>query len=364
MASSWLFRAIFACGLGAGAAACTLLTGVGDLSVGSNVVDAAPEATANAADASTPPPGDDDGSAQDAGGDATLFGDTDATTVDACSPTGCLPVPVGFTFLAYGPNGADCPTGFGTPVDVIENEQVDPSACSCGCTITNGGSCGGNGTIDYAIGDKEAGMTCGQEIGTYFVGNNNNCKGDGYLGPFSNGNYRQYTPPQQNAQNLDCAGKVTTDPTKVGGTTHRACTATIIPQCNDQLCPSDPGHGFLACIAAPGQVDCPKEWPVSHPVGTGVTFTCDESNCGCGGVTGQCSGGSLAYYSSFDCSGQAGFTVKVDGNCEDTPGANSQSFHSHKFTPNVPSNVQCTASGTTSVQNISIAQQTTVCCTK
>lgn len=366
MATSWLFRAAFAGCFGAGMLACTLLTGVNDLSVGAGGdagTDAIVPVPTTTGTVPPPPNGDDDD--QDAGGsDAALFGDVNSTTVDACSPTGCLPVPDGFVLVALGPKGADCPTGFtgSAPVDVIENEAVDPSACSCGCTVTNAGKCPG-GMIADSVSVPEAGTNaCTQQLGT--VNGNGGCQFDGFVGPFEKDRYRQYTPQQVQPQEQACAGNTNKVATRVGGTSERVCTASVVPACNSLVCPSDPGGGFKACIASSGAVQCPAEWPVSHPVGTGISFDCDGTGCGCAGVTGTCNGGTLSFFTSFNCMGTAGFVTPVNGACAQNPMADGTThYNSHQYAPNPPANVACSANGSATVTNTAIAQASTVCCT-
>ena len=350
-------RAIYAGGLGAGLAACTLLTGVGDLEVESK------DASAEAAAVETGTPTLDAGNpVQDSATfDAPMLGDEPPPVVDACSTAGCLPVPDGFTLVAVGAAGADCPGGYGSGVDGLIDPGVDPSGCTCGCSITIPGRCPSTGVVTQYNSAPDAGAVCTTEIGTL---TGSGCQTDGFQGPFITNEYRKYIPPQVNAVGESCSGNANKDPSKAGGNGARVCSATVNPRCNGLVCPTDPGTGFLACIANQTGLDCPAAWPAKHQVGAGITFDCDGSGCGCAGATASCFGGTLSFYPTGDCSGPAGFTAPVNDGCIPTSATAGGPYASHLYTTNAPANEKCTANGNAAVVNINVPQATTVCCTQ
>lgn len=363
MSKSWLTRAMLAGLTGVGLASCTLISGVGDL----EAVDSLDAALDRAA-----PNGDNDGNDGNGGNeastpidagplsDAPLLGDPDATIVDACSPSGCLPLPADFQLVAYGPATSGCPTGYSNPTTALTNPALAPNACTCQCTVTNPGNCAQTAPIAASYGDPTASITCPTEADTYSGG----CAADGYMGPFAPTSTIAFFPTKAGPfLAAPCTPVAKPDTSKVGGTTVRVCSASVVPKCEDSVCAADPGDGYQACIASNGDVACPTGL-VKHLVGNNPTFSCDGTSCKCGALQAQCKGtGKLELFAGASCSGPVGLTLVADGKCRVAPDA-PQTWTSHRFTADPPGSPFCPPTGTATPSAVSLSQLLTVCCTK
>lgn len=338
---------------------CTILTGVGDLETAAlsdpdaNAVEGTNESGAPVNDSdggvALPPEADRDGS---------VLPPVDASTVDGCSNTGCFTMPAGFQLVTYGARGPSCPAGFGQSTDTIESATTIAGACTCACNTTQQPQCPTNGQINGFFGTGGA-LTCPNAGGNMA---NQGCGTDGYQGPFGAGNEHRYVPPAGGAMGGACTSSAMKDGSKISSTNRKICSALQIPSCNGQICPPPPNgpSPFEICIASPGDVACPVEFPTKHLTGGSTNFNC-SNNCACPGVNATCTGGKLHFYASADCSGLAGLSVDVNNTCVPTV-AGGASFNSHKYVANPPSNVSCINGGATNPSTVTLNQPATVCC--
>jgi len=337
-------------------AACTLLSGVGDLVEG--------EATPDAAEALAPvptttgtvtPPAPIDSGKEDP--DGNVLGDIDAAIVDACSPTGCSTLPPNFTLVALGAKNAACPAGFGQPLDVIETPSLDPGACSCGCSTLTSPTCApaAGAMLDLFVGFT-LGLSCPSNVDQINIG----CASDGVMGPFNSAGERRYDPPPASPSGGTCKGTAQKDSAKLKAVDVRICQATVIPQCDGKACTPNTG-AFKACIASNGNIaTCPPEFPERHLTGTSASFTCAET-CSCG-VNATCpASGKLSYFTNATCAGAPGVTFIANDACNPTGNAGGP-YLSHRYDPDPPNVGPCSAGGSPAASAPTLAQQTTVCC--
>ena len=290
-----------------------------------------------------------DGSTADA-----LLEDVATKGVDGCSLGDCFDMPAGFTLVAFGATakGDGCPSGFGLPKDTVEGPKLAPDACTCECAVTSQPSCP-SGVISNNFGTAGAG-TCPSSGGGYA---NFGCATDGFLGAFTTGNEHRFTPPGPTGGS--CSTSSTKDMTKLTYTAEgRICQATTVAQCEGKVCAPPVPAAFGACIASAGDVACPSAFPKKHLVGPSASFGC-TLDCTCS-VSATCKG-KMNYYASTDCSGTAGFTAQVNGQCLPTV-AGGATFASHRYFPDPPANVACTKSGKSSDLPPVLDEPATVCC--
>jgi hypothetical protein len=346
---------MFAFTAAVGVVSCTLLTGVGDLSVatdaGSDGTSPIPTTTGHV-DAGSPP------NDADVDPDSSFLGEVDASTVDGCSPTGCYDIPLGFQLVSLGPTTQPCPTDFAVPQTVVSGPTVGGGACSCGCSITTHSSCQVS-TLTQHIGNNPDASTCPNQFVTNL---NAGCGMDGYLGPFNN--WREFWPNQNAAGGGLCNSQTNKDGSKLSSQSQKLCQATVVPRCDTKICPPKLPAPYAACIATAGDVDCPTDFPKKTLGGSKADFSCDGT-CGCSGVSGDCNTGTISFYFPPDCSGTAGVSYPVNGTCVSNAAASGNPnapYGSHKYFPDPVQNEKCNLTGSVSPSAPSLSQVTTVCC--
>ncbi|MBX3232819.1 MAG: hypothetical protein KIT84_43875 [Labilithrix sp.] len=352
MGKPWLSRAIFASSMGVGLAACTVITGVGDLVVGD-----APDASEASAPVPTvtgsiapPTP------ARDASDDGSLLGDPDASVVDGCSAAECSDVPAGYQLVALGPRDAACPADFGAPADVVETPSLDPGACTCSCSVTQPPTCNASPNAQIMSSFGPNGAACLQPSATIPA----RCDGSGFLGPFP-ANERRYVPVAATRTGGTCSRTAVKDDSKLKTVARRLCRASVVPQCDGKTC-APAVTPYAACIATTGDVpECPAAWPERHLVGASASFGC-TNDCGCS-VGGNCpTRGRVSYFASADCSGAAGIVFTANNACTATAGSGAAAYASHRYDPDPPTGVGCQPNGAAPPTGPTLAQPTTVCC--
>jgi hypothetical protein len=213
--------------------------------------------------------------------------------------------------------------------------------------------CPSNQGLPTTFGTAGAG-TCPNGGGTTGGG----CATDGFLGAFAAGNEHRYKAP--GPVGGSCTSSGTSDPTKVTSTDSRVCRANVIPKCETKLCPPTLTGKFVACVSSSGDQACPSAFPKKHLVGTDVSVTCAAGACGCT-VTATCTG-KMSFYASADCSGAPDLIVNANDTCVPTvSNPEGNTYGSHRYVANAPTNVACTSAGT-SAATTSLVGPLTVCC--
>jgi hypothetical protein len=149
------------------------------------------------------------------------------------------------------------------------------------------------------------------------------------------------------------------------GTFARACTWAPHDGCASQgdVC-SPAAAGFRACVATPGDVDCPASSPYvdRHVFYGGIDDTRGCTPCTCGAPTGSTCTGSIAIYSDAACSAQvfADLITSSGPSCIDVPAGSA--LGSKKAGPATYAPGACAANGGEPVGSAVPSQPVTFCC--
>ncbi len=296
-------------------------------------------------DAGGPPP-------VDAGGGAGPCTNTDA---------GCVVVPTGWELVAFAPSQATaCPTGFGTPTNLVEGPNAS-SACGCGtCTTSTQPTCT-SGAVGLTYDTKSSGFGAFCIFPSTSLANSPAGACSTSLAPGAYDTYYlEFTAPA-------ASGGVCAAPTTTGTVTYaasdRTCTPTSLAaaNCSGGACAPTLTGPYEACITptAPGQVACPAgPLGVQHIVGTSATFSCAACSCA---VTGTCAG-TVTMYSDTACTKNP--TAYSTGTCDDVVGGTGNptaDYNSYKYAGGAVSKVKCTATAG-AAQNVALNNETTICC--
>jgi hypothetical protein len=303
----------------------------------------------------------DGGAPTDAPADTGIAADAESACGDAGS---CFAVPVGWTVVAFAPTqAAACPPGFGQSADLVEGPDAT-NACGCGtCQVTTQPSCA-SGPIQVFfdnVSSADAG-TCNLAGSVTPLGNSpaGTCLTDLYQG-----SYRlfdlEYVPSGPSGGACASPGAAA-----LGNLTYaardRTCTPSSAPPagCNGMVCTATPAGPYTGCITAPGDVACPSgPLTARHLVGTDTSFDC--AACACT-VTGDCTG-TVTLFSDTQCKG-APLAVPADGSCNMVRGLGTPaaSYNSYSYQANAPTQVDCSASGSSSPESVALTNEATICC--
>jgi hypothetical protein len=331
--------------------------------------DAGPDAThpgaLEAGSGDDGPPGSDaqDGPGFESGADD---GPADTGTSNSDTGTQSVSVPPGWSLVAFATDPtAACPAGFTTPTNLVEDPNA-AAACPCGaCSVTGQPSCA-SGTVgvyyDYVSGGAGA---CGTP-GMVPQLNNSPAGACGSGSDVYHGNYAPfdvaYVPPPPSGGSCSAPGSAT------GTVTYGAHDRTCVPSsaqsagCDGGLCAPSLSSPYSACIMQAGTPSCPAgPLGVRHVAGDGVSFAC--SDCGCS-VSGTCTG-SITLYTDAKCT-KPGVTIPADRSCNRISSlpnsASNDTFGAYIYTANPPASVQCTGSGSSSAENVTLQDTVTICC--
>jgi hypothetical protein len=330
-------------------AACGLeLGGLGDVPLDGGV--------GESHDAAGFPGESEDGSsaASEAGGDAP------SQASGSCSndASDCTVVPSGWTLVAFASSqGAACPSGFAAPTNLVEGPSA-ASACACGaCSIGTQPTCtAGAITSSFDVHNILGSNTCGSP-GTPPTLNNDpagGCDTDLFTGNYA-GLDLEYLAPAASGGQCASAGQATGNLSYVS---QDGLCAPVVAQ-GAGCCVPSLAAPYGACVAQSGSVSCPAGTPFTeqHVVGTGVTLTCTD--CGCN-VTAEC-GGRVTLFTDTSCM-EDEFDVGADGTCHPGPPGLATSFNSYRYVANIPANVACAATGSSSAANVTLVNEQTICC--
>ncbi|MGA7120135.1 MAG: hypothetical protein WBY94_08565, partial [Polyangiaceae bacterium] len=243
--------------------------------------DGAP-AVANAIEAGGVPPAD-------AGGDALSSSDA-----AACTQT----IPAGWTLAVYTTGTDACPPGYPEHLGYT-SPTIDPSACSCGCTVTQDGDCL-QGTITVN-GNADNGPVCDTPILSLDVsGSGSSCL---TVSSYSAG---VSLPSRTQASALPpdggtCADMARMDPTQVSSTAARYCDVPLAGA--GSVCNGSTPPGFTACIATSGAVACPSATSFNTRFVVGDRATLECSPCTECSVATTCSNPTISAYDNRMCRG-------------------------------------------------------------
>jgi hypothetical protein len=242
----------------------------------------------------------------DAQGDAVSSSDAAACTQN---------IPVGWTLSMYTTGPDVCPTGYPEHVGYA-SPTIDPSACSCGCTVTQDGDCL-QGTITVT-GNADNGPVCDTPILSLEVsGSGSSCL---TVSSYSAG---VSLPSRTQASALPpdggtCADMARMDPTQVSSTAARYCD--VPPSGAGSVCNGSTPPGFMACIAASGALACPPATSFNTRFVVGDRATLECSPCTECSVATTCSNPTISAYDNRMCRGSPIAVLPVDGACDPSAG--------------------------------------------
>ena len=302
------------------------------------------------------PGGGEDGST--AAGDGG--GEVESQPSGSCSSdaAGCSAIPSGWTLVAFAANqGTPCPSGFAEPTNLVEGPNT-ASACACGaCSIGTQPTCTAGAVASFFDVHNLLGPnTCGSAGTPPSLSNDpvGACDTDLFKGDYSTFDL-EYLAPGPSGGQCASAGQPTGN---LSYASQETLCAPIVAQAAGCCVPSLAAP-YGACVAQSGSVSCPAGTPFTeqHVVGTSVALTCTA--CGCS-ATAEC-GGRVALFTDSSCT-QGEFDVGADGACHPGPGGLGTAFNSYQYVANIPTNVACAATGSSSAANVTLTDQQTICC--
>jgi hypothetical protein len=187
------------------------------------------------------------------------------------------------------------------------------------------------------------------------------CATDIFKGNYNNYDI-EYVPPPATG------GACTAPGAASGSVSYAAHDRTCSPVsaasagCIGDACMPSLTGAYRACIMQSADSACPSgSLSVRHTVGTGLSFACTD--CGCS-VSAQCTG-TVTLYTDNKCT-KMPLAVPADGNCYNIKTLNggvnyTTAVAAYTYTGGTPT-MQCAATGTSSAQNVSLTNVSTVCC--
>jgi hypothetical protein len=298
----------------------------------------------------------------------TIDSDTGTQGTPCDGSAGCaVNVPPGWSLVAFAADQtAGCPAGFTSPADLVESPNA-AAACTCGsCSVTGQPSCA-SGTVSVYY-DYVSSRTYTCNLPGMVPQLNNNPPGAcGSGSDVYHGNYSVYDiaygPPPSTGGSCSAPGSAT------GAVTYGAHDRTCAPSsaqaagCDGSTCAPSLPSPYSACIMQSGTTTCPPgPLGVLHVAGTGSSFGCSDCNCS---VTATCTG-SITLYTDSKCT-KPGVTIPADRSCNQitslsNAAGTNYTFGAYIYTPNPPASTKCTASGSSSAENVTLQNTVTICC--
>lgn len=311
--------------------------------------------------------GSESGGGDDGPSDTGTLGNDTGTQDGPCDGApGCVSVPLGWSLVAFAPDQTTgCPAGFTTPTNLVESPNA-ASACTCGsCGVTGQPSCA-SGTVGVYYDYVGLGAGACGTPGMVPQLNNDPAGACGSGSDVYHGDYSRfdvaYVPPPSTGGSCSAPGSGS------GKVTYGARDRTCVPSsaqsagCYGSLCAPSLSSPYSACIMQSGTTTCPPgPLGVLHLAGTGASFGCSDCSCS---VSATCTG-SITLYTDSKCT-KPGVTIPANGSCNRISSlpnsANTTTFGAYIYTPDPPASVQCTASGSSSAENVALQNTVTICC--
>jgi hypothetical protein len=187
------------------------------------------------------------------------------------------------------------------------------------------------------------------------------CATDLWTGGGYSGYELGYRPPA--ATGGACSSSATADPSSV---TYAAqdteCTPTT-PLCTAGMpCMPNLPAAYSVCIEQNGDQNCPTTFTQKHVVGTGVSFNC-ASGCGCTWPMNLTCTGTFTLYTNNNCTGSPyAFPVSSAGMCVAPMQSIKDNYASYHYAPAPLATQTCTPNGSSAATNLTLTNQTTICC--
>jgi hypothetical protein len=310
-------------------------------------------------DTAPPPGGDSSGMADQTppdapSGDAPIDGGALDAPADGPCDACALLAPSGWSLVAFATARANACPSQTTQVDVVENPNASPSACTCPatCTPTGNPDCT-QASIPIVYGDNGCGQTAPN-----FPGAGGACtvlpQGDRTL----SGNHTGIGNPTMSDQNCTPPSPVQ-NLNAVTSQSDRLCQPAS-STCALAVCNASLPAGFTTCLLASGDQTCPVSTPNKHSVGSAPSLAC--SACGCTEEV-SCSG-SFTFYGNEACgtgSGGGGFSISIASNsC--VPTTMGEAVGSYEWTASADASAPTCQEVGGSVPMTGLQGPETVCC--
>jgi hypothetical protein len=288
-----------------------------------------------------------DGGSQtgDATADSPSTGTGDTGTV--CAAT----IPAGWSPAVFNTGLDPCPAGFAEHV-VLGTPSVAAGACSCSCSVTQPGACGGQGSLTLTGAPGHGVDTCTSPWFTATV-NGAQCIAVPAASQLAFEAY-QATPVAATGQGGACSSAVQSNPGALSEPAQRFCD--VPAPSADAVCAGTAPAGFSACIVAAGNVACPSSTPFvqAFAVEDGATVSCGA--CSACSVSTTCSNPTVAAFTNANCTAPATLTFNVDGSC--TSIGNELTMLSIQYS--ATANAACTAGSSSA--SVQLTGAKTICC--
>jgi hypothetical protein len=279
---------------------------------------------------------------------------------DTCNGQGCVVVPPGWALVAFAPTrSAVCPVGFTNALTEVLEGPDWTKACDCGqCNVTKQPSCA-SGPLRVQIDPHpwSGSPMCSTAPAWQLMNESPGC--DAVPFAMDVPDDVRFGAPAPSGGTCSLPGKP--QAAKIAYAAQgRVCHSDSVGVTGCTCTPHLPGP-YATCIMAPGQLACPAGMlSRTHLVGTDVTpFTC--SDCGCS-VTGECFGGTVAFYADSACQGGALDSYPADGACRAVTRSALSTFTRYQYAGASPRNVACMTTAPSMPSSTKLVNATTICC--
>lgn len=226
---------------------------------------------------------------------------TDARLTDVASeqpPVGndasaCIrAIPAGWTLSAFNPAATSCPAGFADHPIYSGMATIGNTACTCGCTVTQAGTC--QGTLTVLIAPGQGVDTCSVTLASGATVNGANCIPA--VAPRVESAQATFTGTGQGGQ---CTSSTITNASQLmKPTAQHYCD--VPPASSDAVCNGTAPTGYASCIISSGSLACPAPFTgAMYRVEDDITLNCSACT-GCS-VTGTCGAGTLTMFPDGAC---------------------------------------------------------------
>lgn len=277
---------------------------------------------------------------------------SDAPLSDAAPDSSISPcvraLPAGWTLVAFSPTAASCPAGYVDHAVLSGSGTLGPTACTCGCTVSQPGTC--QGTLSVSVAPGQGVDTCTVTLTSGAAVNGSNCiqaatpRVESALATFSG-----------NGQGGSCTDSTTPNSSQL--TKPPAQHYCDVPAANsDAVCNGTAPAGFSACIARTGTQTCPAPFTrVSYPVEDDLALNCSACT-GCA-VTTTCAAGTVNLFGDGNCATSVG-SAPANNACVVLNGGNEVAVGSVSYSASA---TQGCTSGTSAASTTAVTPRT-ICC--
>jgi len=270
-------------------------------------------------------------------------------------------VPGGWNLVGFaaGNASASCFSNF-SPTSVVEGPSG--GSCTCGCTMTSQPTCP-TGPLQNKYDNTISPNNCGMTGIPNPMNNNGACATDIYMGGGFAGFDLNYQPPASTGGS--CSTTATANPSSVSYAAQDTECTPSTPVCVDGM-PCTPGSfpsGYSVCIEQNGNQSCPMTtFTQKHVVGTGVSFGCG-TGCICQWPMNLTCTGTVKLFTDGSCTmGEYDLPASSAGMCVAPKSGIQDSYRSYHYAPAALPTQSCTSTGSSGATNLTLTNETTICC--